>query len=197
MKRFYYLMLVMAVCFCASGCASIKAQQQYGELKIYSYLRDNLTLETSPETAYIAVEAPQGITGLQEAIEGRLKSKGMTIVNTPEAADLVFAVALSDANKTSIDSTDVQGSGEVKFKLYTPGAMLGRGISNLLVNNWVTVDSLKINANVTMIEKKPGGKEYIKKETILSIRAQKTNLNWEDCANEVNQRLSQEITKML
>ena len=197
MKRLIYMMLVAAVCFCASGCAAMKVQNEYGELKLYSYLRDNLTLETSPKTAFVAVEAPQGITGLQEAIKNKLISKGMKIVTTQESADLIFAVALSDASKTSIHSQDLHKSGETKVNIWTPSNLIGKGISNLLVNNWITVDTLKINAHVTMIEKKQGSKEYLHKETILSIRAQKTNLNWEDCATEVNQRLSQEITKML
>ena len=199
MNRLFCLIPVLIFCLFGFGCASIKAQQQYGKLQTYTYTRDNLTLETSPKTAYIAVEAPQGITGLKEAIENRLQGKGMTMVDSPGAADLVFAVALSDAGKTSVNSTDLQKAGEVNIKLYTPEAMLGRGISNLFVNNWVSLDTLKINAHVTMIEKMPKGSKqpYIHKETILSIRAQKTNLNWEDCATEVNQQLSQEITKML
>ena len=191
-----YLFLVF-LCVAISGCAGIKAEQEYGQLRIYSYTSHPITLETTPKTAFIDVAAPSGIDGLKDTIASRLRTKGMSIVDSAEGVDLVVAVLLSDANQTDVSASDLRTGSEVKG--WSPGALLGRGISGILIDSWLSVGTLKINAQVTVLEKRPGlpaSTPYFKQETLISVKAQRTNLTWQDCSVQVNQTLANEIVKL-
>ena len=197
MRTVCNFLFLFTLCIGIVGCAGLQAEKEYGQLRIYSYTSHPLTLESTPKTVFIDVAAPKGIEGLKDVIASRLITKGMTVVDSAEGVDLVVAVLLSDANQKDVSSTDMGTGTEVKG--WSPGALLGRGIANLFVNSWVSLGTLKINANVTVLEKRPGlpaATPYFKQETLISVKAQRTNLDWDDCAVQVNQTLANEIVKL-
>ena len=182
--------------FLISGCAAVKTTE-YSELRVYSYTSHPITLETKPKTAFIDVAAPSGIDGLKDTIAARLRTKGMTIVDSSEGVDLVVAVLLSDANQTDVSASDLRKGSEIRS--WSPGDLVGRGLDAIFIGSWLSVGTLKINAQVTVLEKRPGlpaATPYFQQETLISVKAQRTNLSWDDCSVQVNQTLANEIVKL-
>lgn len=86
--------------------------------------------------------------------------------------------------------------------------MAGGALVDVTVNSWVTLDELRIRGDMTVLEKVSGkglgyavspdkqvvqtfaGVPYLRHESRVSVRAQKANLSWDDCRNQVIDALS-------
>jgi hypothetical protein len=229
MFMFFLSLGVLAV----TGCAAVQTQRDYGDLKLFCYPGEPVFLETQPKTAYVAVRAPTEITGLKEAVEQKLTLKGIHIVDSPEQADISYVVALYNASVQETAAADVQkfggpnaahslgagtgiatlsGGNLTSVGVGTAASFVGGSVVNATINRWVTLNDLRIRADVQVREKLPAqtvrkqkgkaaapetvgaGDGYAYHQTYIVVRAQKVNLTWDECAAEVKARLVKEIT---
>jgi hypothetical protein len=227
------LLLTFAVAL-YSGCAAVQTQMDYGDLKLFCYPGEPVFLETQPKTAYVAVQAPAEITGLKDAVEQKLKLKGINIVDSPEQADITYVVSLSNASVQETAASDVNkfggpsaagslgagtgiatlsGGDLTSVGIGSAAAFVGGTVVNMTINRWVTLNDLRIRADVQVREKLPvekkgrgvaaavatpgAGDGYAYHQTYIVVRAQKANLTWEECASEVKARLVKEITSAI
>ena len=86
--------------------------------------------------------------------------------------------------------------------------MTGGALVDVTVNSWVTLDELRIRGDMTVLEKISGqgpgyavspekqviqtfsGIPYMRHESRVSVRAQKANLSWDDCREQMIDALS-------
>jgi hypothetical protein len=221
------LLLAVFAVFMFSGCAAVLTQRDYADVQIFCYPGEQVFLETKPATAYAEVRAPAEITGIKEAVEQKPAIKGVRSVNSPEQADISYVIALSDASVQKTASTDVHnpdgygrhavhslgagtgiaalsGGNLTSVGIGTVATFVGGSVIRETVNRWVTLNDLRIRADVLVREKLPApkgkgkpatdGGGYADHQTYIIVRAQKANLTWDECAAEVKARLVKEIT---
>jgi hypothetical protein len=238
---------VLAFAFFAvylSGCAAIDTAIEFKDLKLFSYSGDPIILETKPRTAYVDVKAPVELAGLKQAIESKIRGKGIELVDSDASADLAIFVVLGDANleETSAKRVSQYGTGSTAAGGMVGGAgvgalsrgslsgavagatigLVGGSVADLTVNNWVKLGDLRVKADILVKERVPESVKtkvesttksgagtttsqerlekndnYLRHQTSVQVRAQKTNLKWEDCAEPMRQKLAQEITMFI
>jgi hypothetical protein len=210
-----------------AGCVAVQMQRDYGEVEIFCYPGEQIFLETKPKTASVEVRAPAEITGIKQAVEQKLTQKGLQVVDAPERADISYEVVLSDASVQQTSAADVRrpggslaahslgagtgistlgGGGLAGVGIGTAAFFVSGSLANATVNKWVTLNDLRIRADVLVREKLPAQNQKGKAaaaaatsgdvfhQTYIVVRAQKVNLKWEECAVEVKARLVKEIT---
>jgi hypothetical protein len=174
--RILVLLSLLFANFLLSGCAAIHTQIEYADLKIFCYPGERIFLDTQPATAFVDVKAPPEITGVKEAIEQKLIAKNVRIVPTPDEADLVFQVVLSDASLQETSARRVQqfggptaasavglGAGVgylgntdlTGVAVGAVGGLVGGTLVDMTINNWVKLGELRVRADVLVREKLP------------------------------------------
>lgn len=202
--------------FWLAGCAAMHTQAQFGELKIYAFLDEPIMLITSPKTAYINFRAPDDVQSIKEHIIVKIREKGVRLVDAPEKAEIIYFILLSDATLEESSARQVQGTDHTLAAGSTSGGVAGylaRGdlagtlvgaavgatagaLVDVTVNNWVKLGELRVRGDILTREKTAPG-NYREHKTRIIVRAQKTNLKWEDCEEQVATKFAEVISGSL
>ena len=217
--------IVLSVLCCLfMGCAAAKTAATYKNLDVTATTERQIFLSHAPKTVFLTVESPiKEFSGLAQQLSVNFTSKGYTMASSPEQADLLMAVRLTNMKEEKISARKLHGpdpapvgAGAVAgsaigyVKNGIPGAIVGGVagtaagvVADLTINSWVHLGVLDVYGNVQLQERIPrevrekNQPEFKDSGTMVWLRAQQAGLDWTASAPAVQQALIAELSRLL